>query len=62
MKGVLDQAAHQSLSISEPIRPFLNHHQGKQKITRKNAREANKTDMYQRIEEATGRSKEVIIN
>jgi hypothetical protein len=34
----------------------------KQKMTRKNAREANKTDMYQRIEEANGRSKEVIIN
>jgi hypothetical protein len=61
VKSVLDQA-HHSLGIADPIRPFLNQHYVKQKMARKNAREANKTDMYQRIEEATARSKEVIIN
>jgi len=61
VKGVLEQA-HHSLGIADPIRPFLNQHHMKQKKTRKNARDANKTDMYQRIDETAGRSKEVIIN
>lgn len=54
---MIDQA--QSFGFAEPIRPLIKNH----KITRKNAREHNKTELSnQKHADEVRRSKDVIIN